>query len=235
MHKEQISYKEGATQFEGYLAYETASGKKPLVLVAHDWSGRNEFACGYAEKLAKLGYVGFAMDLYGHAKIGQTTEEKQQLIQPLLDDRQLLRRRISAALEKAKTLAMVDVQRIAAIGFCFGGLCVLDLARSGAKISGVVSFHGLLFGANLPNEEINAKILAIHGFDDPMVKPDQVLAFEQEMTGAGADWQLHTYGNTMHAFTNPVANDPSFGTVYNSVAERRAIIAMENFLKEIFA
>lgn len=235
MHKEFLSYQEGNVDFEGFLAYEKSSEPKPLVLVAPDWSGRNEFACVYAEKLAELGYIGFAIDMFGQGKVGKTTEEKQQLMQPLINDRQLLRRRISAAFDKAKTISMVDSTKIAAIGFCFGGLCVLDLARSGAKISGVVSFHGLLFGANLPAEKIHAKVLALHGFNDPMVQPDQVLAFEEEMTTANVDWQLYTFGNTMHAFTNPMANDPDLGTVYNPVAERRAIIAMKNFLQEIFA
>ena len=122
------------------------------------------------------------------------------------------------------------------MGFCFGGLCVLDLARSGADVKGVISFHGL-FNApeNLPNEPIKAKVLALHGQDDPMVPPEQVAALQKEMTNAGVDWQIHAYGNTMHAFTNPEANDPGFGTVYNAGADKRSWIAMKNFFEEIFA
>ncbi len=141
-----------------------------------------------------------------------------------------------SALNALKLLPWVDDSKIAAIGFCFGGLCSLDLARTGANLKGVVSFHGLL-GApgNTEGNLIKAKILALHGHDDPMVPVEQVIAFEKEMTLAGADWQLHTFGNTMHAFTNPVANNPDFGTVYQPDADRRSWLAMQNFLAEIFA
>jgi dienelactone hydrolase len=130
----------------------------------------------------------------------------------------------------------VDDSKIAAMGFCFGGLCVLDLARTGVDIKGVVSFHGLLGAlANAKGNKIKAKILALHGRDDPMGLPEQVLAFQEEMTLAGADWQFVTYGHTVHAFTNPVANDPGFGTVYQADADRRSWQAMQNFFAEIFA
>lgn len=147
----------------------------------------------------------------------------------------MLQRRMEAALAAVKLMPWTDGGRIAAIGFCFGGLCALDLARSGADIKGVVSFHGLL-GApeHTQNNRIKAKVLALHGHDDPMVPVEQVIAFEQEMTRAGADWQLHVYGNTMHAFTNPMANDPGFGTVYQKDADRRSWQSMKNFLEEIF-
>jgi dienelactone hydrolase len=128
----------------------------------------------------------------------------------------------------------VDDSRIAAIGFCFGGLCSLDLARAGADLKGVVSFHGLLGALDDNSHPIKAKILALHGHDDPMVPVEQVIAFEKEMTKAGADWQLHTFGNTQHAFTNPLANNPDFGTVYQPEADKRSWILMENFLAEIF-
>lgn len=229
-------YYEGETKLIGYYTFDDAfSGKRPAVLVAHDWSGCNDFSRKKAEKLAELGYVGFSIDMYGDGKIGDTKEEKTALIQPLLDDRALLARRINSAVEKVKTLDFVDSSRIGAIGFCFGGLCVLDLARSGANVSGVVSFHGLLFPPQHSLfSSIKAKILALHGHDDPMVPVEQVNAFETEMTNAHVDWQLHIYGQTMHAFTNPIANDPDFGTVYNSIADSRSWIAMKNFFLEIF-
>ncbi|HNU20621.1 MAG TPA: dienelactone hydrolase family protein, partial [Hydrogenophilus thermoluteolus] len=130
----------------------------------------------------------------------------------------------------------VDPEKVAAIGFCFGGLSVLDLARVGAPVKGVVSFHGLFTPpGNTTDNKITAKVLALHGWDDPMAKPDAVLAFAKEMTDAGADWQLHAYGHTMHAFTNPEANDPDFGTVYNAKADARSWQAMQNFLAELFA
>ena len=123
---------------------------------------------------------------------------------------------------------------ITAIGFCFGGLCALDVARSNADAAGVVSFHGLLNAPGNTADEIKPKVLALHGWDDPMATPDDVKAFGEEMTKAKADWQLHAYGGTMHAFTNPQANDPDFGTVYDADADRRSWQAMQNFLTELF-
>ena len=236
MLKKNISYQSDNTSLEGFLAYnDQHQEKRPAVIVAHDWSGRNQFACDKAEKLANLGYVGFALDMYGNAKTGSNNAEKTELMQPLMQDRTLLRQRILAAVETVKTIPTVDTNRIAAIGFCFGGLCVLDLARTGIAIRGVVSFHGLFKPAeNLANKLIKAKVLALHGADDPMASAEQVIAFEKEMTTAKADWQLHLYGNTMHAFTNPMANDPSFGTVYNKIADQRSWVAMQNFLTEVF-
>ena len=234
--KKTIEYKDHDVLLEGYYVFDDAiKNKRPLVMVNHDWTGRNEFANQKAEKLAELGYVGFAVDMFGKGKLGKTNEEKMELIQPLMADRNLLQRRMLAAFNTAKQLEQVDQNKTAAIGFCFGGLCVLDLARSGADVTGVVSFHGLLNG--LPEKkdtEIKAKILALHGFDDPMVPPDLVLAFEKEMTAAKADWQLHVFGNTMHAFTNPLANDPNLGTVYSACADKRSWIMMKDFLQEIF-
>lgn len=238
MHQtKKIDYQAGDTTLEAYCAYEdTTDGKRPGILIAHDWSGRNDFACRKAEALADLGYVGFALDMFGKGKIGNTKEEKSALIKPLIEDRTLLQQRMLAGLETLKSIEAVDKNRIAAIGFCFGGLCVLDLARSGAAIKGVVSFHGLL---NAPEEmrhhTIKAKILALHGYDDPMVTPDQVMAFADEMTEAHADWQLTMYGHTMHAFTNPQAHDKDFGTVYDQKADARSWIAMKDFFSEIFS
>lgn len=230
-----IEYRDGDTLLEGYLAKgKPSSSKKPAVIVVHDWSGKNDFACRKADALAELGYIGFALDMYGKGIIGNTKEEKSALIQPLMQDRYQLQQRILAAFNTVKKIPDVDPHKIAAIGFCFGGLCVLDLARSGADIAGVVSFHGLL-GApdNLPAPHIKSKVLVLHGYDDPMATPDQVIAFCNDMTTAKADWQLYMYGNTMHAFTNPQANDPAFGTVYNSTADSRSWQAMVDFFKEI--
>jgi len=236
MQNQKIEYQDENITLEGYLAYNSKiSGKRPLILIVHDWSGCNEFAQKKAEAIAELGYVGFAIDMFGKGKLGKTKEEKSQLIKPFMENRKLLRQRIIAAFTIAQKLEIVDTQRIAVMGFCFGGLCALDLARTGANIRGAVSFHGLLgTPANITQASIKAKILALHGHDDPMVPPEQVLAFQKEMTAASADWQMHIYGNTMHAFMNPVANDPDFGTVYNKSAETRAWQAMKNFFAEIF-
>jgi dienelactone hydrolase len=229
-----IDYQDGDTTLQAYVALdENLTGPRPAVLVAHDWTGRNEFACQKAEFLTSLGYVGIAIDMFGKGVLGQNNEQKMQLITPLVSDRAALRRRVLAGFDVAVADENVDGARVAAIGFCFGGMCVLDLARAGADLKGVVSFHGLL-GApeGVDAADIQAKILALHGHDDPMVPPEQVLAFQQEMTKAKVDWQMHIYGQTQHAFTNPQANDTQLGTVYNAVAERRALDAMEAFFRE---
>ncbi|PPD38560.1 MAG: carboxymethylenebutenolidase [Methylobacter sp.] len=232
-----VNYLDGELVLEGYFAFDDAqAGRRPAVLISHAWGGRDGFVADKAEKLAGLGYLGFALDMYGNGVLGASPEENGRLMQPFIDDRAMLQRRIKAALATVRLMPWVDDSKIAAIGFCFGGLCVLDLARTGAEIKGVVSFHGLL-GApgNLEGQPIKAKVLALHGHDDPMVRVEQVVAFEQEMTRAGVDWQVHAYGHTMHAFTNPVANNPDFGTVYQADADRRSWVAMQNFLAEIFA
>jgi len=232
-----VAYLDNGVVLEAFFAFDDAfSDRRPAVLINHAWGGRDAFVAGKAEQLAELGYVGFALDMYGKGILGSTPDENAALMQPFMDDRALLQQRITAALAAVKLLPWVDDARIAAIGFCFGGLGVLDLARTGAAIKGIVSFHGLL-GApdNLKGRAIKAKVLAMHGHDDPMVPVEQVVAFEQEMTEAGADWQFLTFGHTMHAFTNPVANNPGFGTVYQADADRRSWLAMKNFLAEIFA
>lgn len=232
-----VSYLDGDVVLEAFFAFDDGLlGRRPAVLINHAWGGRDGFVAEKAQKLAALGYVGFALDMYGKGILGSGPEENAKLMQPFMDDRGMLQKRSQAALAAVKLMPWVDDSKIAAIGFCFGGLCVLDLARTGADIKGVVSFHGLL-GApgNTGNNRIKAKVLALHGNDDPMVPVEQVIAFQQEMTHAGADWQLHCYGNTMHAFTNPVANNPDFGTVYQPAADRRSWQSLCNFLEEIFA
>ncbi|HSG58921.1 MAG TPA: dienelactone hydrolase family protein [Woeseiaceae bacterium] len=233
----QVEYADGDTILEGLLAWDDAAdGPRPGVMVSHAWAGRGELEDGKACALAELGYAGFAANLYGKGVRGNSPEENAALMQPFLDDRAMLQARMRLALETMREQAEVDDRQAAAIGFCFGGLCVLDLARSGEDLAGVVSFHGL-FGApaNTAGTPIRARVLALHGWDDPMATPDQVLALAAELTQQGADWQLHAYGNTLHAFTNPMANDPEFGTVYNPAADRRSWAAMAGFLEELFA
>ncbi|MEQ1529993.1 MAG: dienelactone hydrolase family protein [Methylococcales bacterium] len=232
-----VGYLDGDVLLEAFFAFDDAITKRrPAVLINHTWAGRDEFVAGKAKKLAELGYVGFAVDMYGKGILGSGPEENAKLMQPFMADRAMLQKRMQAALAAVKLMPWVDDSKIAAIGFCFGGLCVLDLARTGADLKGVVSFHGLLAPAdNIKDTPIKAKILAMHGHDDPLGPVAQAVAFEDEMTKAGADWQLLTFGHTMHAFTNPVANDPGRGMLYNSVADRRSWLAMQNFLAEIFA
>ena len=231
-----IDYQDSGVDLQGYFAWDDAIDQpRPGVMVSHAWRGRTEFENGKAEELAKLGYVGFALDLYGKGVQGTTIEENSALMQPFLDDREMLQNRLLESLDVLRHQGEVDTTRLGAMGFCFGGLCVLDLARTGADVSGVVSFHGL-FGSpgNTAENKIKAKVLVLHGWDDPMATPDQVVALAEELTAMGADWQIHGYGNTMHAFTNPDAADPDFGTVYQPEADRRSWNAMQDFLSEIF-
>ena len=231
-----VDYEQDGKVFEGYLAWDDArKGPLPGVLVSHAWGGAGEFEYGKARALAELGYAGFALDLYGKGVRGTSMEENAKLMQVLLDDRALLQKRMALALETAGRQPGVDRARMAAIGFCFGGLCVLDLARTGADLRAVASFHGLFFPpGNTEGKKIKAKVLALHGWNDPMAKPENVLALANELTEAGADWQLHAYGNTMHAFTNPDAAMPEHGLQYNAAADRRSWHALEGYLSEVF-
>lgn len=231
-----VGYLDGDVLLEGFFAYDDAiEGQRPTVMISHAWLGRNDFVAEKAVKLAEMGYFAFAVDMYGKDVLGKNKEEGIELMQPFMDDRSLVVRRMEAALFAIKRMPWTDDKNIAAIGFCFGGLCVLDLARSGADVKGVVSFHGLL---NAPekrqSENIKAKVLALHGHDDPMATTEQIIAIQQELTLAGADWQFHQYGHAMHAFTNPIANDPDFGTAYQADADKRSWVSMKNFLLEIF-
>ncbi len=237
MHTFEHVYYHQQQALHGYVAVDKENlTLKPAVLVVHDWSGRNAFVCDKADELATRGYVGFAVDMYGEGRIGNTIDEKQVLMQPLVSDRALLRARIMAAYHAILDMDGVDKQRIAIIGFCFGGLCALDLARAGADIVGAVSFHGSLHKpVHLPSHRVKAKVLVLHGYNDPMIKPNDVATFCDEMTQAHVDWQVHMYGNTQHAFTNPLAHDKQLGLVYQEQIARRAYQSMYNFFDEIFA
>jgi dienelactone hydrolase len=230
-----IEYRDGQTLLEGFFCHDDSRpGPLPALLIAHEWAGRGEFVERKARRLAWHGFATFALDMFGKGKRGTTTAECSALITPFVEDRALLARRITAALATVKGLPEVDTRRIGAMGFCFGGMCVLDLARAGADLRGVASVHGLLKPTGLPSPgKIRAKVLMLHGYDDPMGPPEDVLAIAKELTAAGADWQLHAYGNTRHAFTNPHANDPALGLMYDEVADRRAWHSLLQFLDEV--
>lgn len=231
-----IDYSQDGSTFEGYLAWDDSrSGPRPAIVISHAWGGAGEFEQERARDLAKLGYVGFCLDLYGKGIRGSSPEQNSKLMQPFLADRSLLQKRMQLAVQVAREQEEVDDSRVAAMGYCFGGLCVLDLARTGADVRGVVSFHGLFKApGNTAGNKIEAKVLALHGWNDPMVPPDAVVELASELTQAGADWQIHGFGHTMHAFTNPQANDPAHGLAYNEAASRRSWTMLVDFLAEIF-
>jgi len=232
-----VEYKHGEVTLEGYLAYDDASSdQRPGVLVVHEWYGLNENARMRAEKLAQLGYVALAVDIYGKGIRPKNNEEAGAQAGKYKGDRPLMRGRIIAALEELRRHPLVDSQRIAAIGYCFGGTTVLELARSGADIAGVVSFHG---GLDTPDpadaRNIKCKILVCHGADDPHVPAEQVTAFQNEMRSAGVDWQMIYYGGAVHSFTNSgLSTDNSQGAAYNADADRRSRGDMNQFFAEIF-
>lgn len=223
--------------FEGVIAWDdAAAGPRPGVLVVPNVLGQKEADNVTAEKLAALGYVGFAIDVFGQGKrTKRGSEDFAKYMNQMFADRALLRDRLHGSLAELKAQAEVDPARTAAIGFCFGGLCALDLARSGADLLGVVSFHGVY---RRPDYEtvapIRPKVLACHGWDDPLAPPEDFAGLARELTEGGADWQLHAYGHTGHAFTDPEANMPERGSVYQADAHRRSWQAMRNFLEEIF-
>ena len=232
-----VSWSEGGEEFEGLLALPDGDGPHPAVLVCHAWAGRSEHEEAVAKRLAGLGYVAMAGDVYGKGVRGEGKDECQALMEPLVSDRRgKLRARLTASLSALTGQAEAAPGKVAAAGYCFGGLCVLDMARGGMPVRGVAAFHAILGEDDKPGEgKIAPKVLAMQGYDDPMATPDDQRAFTEEMTRRGADWQLHLHGGVMHAFTNKDANDPDFGTVYDAQADRRSWRAFTAFLEETLA
>jgi dienelactone hydrolase len=231
-----VEYKQGDTTLEGYLAYDDAvQGKRPGVLVVHEWDGLGDYAKKRAEMLAQLGYVAFAADIYGKGVRPKGPQESGAEAGKYMKDRNLLRARALAGLDQLKNNSMVDPNKIAAIGYCFGGSTVLELARSGADLAGVVTFHG---GLSNPNPEdakkIKAKVLVLHGADDALVAQTDVEQFQKDMRDAKVDLTFVAYSGTVHAFTNPSVNDPAHGVQYNARSDQRSWQAMRDFFAEIF-
>lgn len=234
---EKIIYEDALKkQFEGVVVWDDSkTGQKPGILVSHMWSGQSEFEITKAKELAKLGYVGFAIDNYGKGLRAKNPQEAQKLMDGLDHDRPLLLSRMLLAVDTLKKHKAVDATKIAAIGFCFGGKCVLDLARSGTAIMGVVSFHGLLDPpVPHPKKEIKSAVLVLHGWEDPMALPDALVELSHEMNRYNADWNVHIYGHTGHAFTNPKAKFPEKGLFFEPSSNKRSWQSMCYFLKEIF-
>jgi len=234
--KKPVEYRVGDRVFEGLFVTDARrSAARPGIVVAHTIRGRSAFEESRAETLARSGYAAMAIDVYGKHAIGASFDECRARMDALKADRAALQKRLLAAVQALRQQPEVDGARLAAIGYCFGGLCALDIARTGADVAGVVSFHGLLDApGNTAGTRIAARVLVLHGWDDPLAPPQQVLKLAAELSDAGADWQLHAYGNVRHAFTNPAADPASGVTVYNAAADRRSWLAAGNFLSELF-
>jgi dienelactone hydrolase len=232
-----VEYKQDQTVLEGLSVYDTTvEGKRPAVLIVHQWKGLGDYEKKRAEMLARLGYNVFAVDIYGKGIRPNNPKDAAAEAAKYKDNRALLRARVRAGLDQLKGHPLTDAKRMTAMGYCFGGTTVLELARSGADISGVVSFHG---GLNTPNpgdaKNIKAKVLALHGADDPFVPLKEVEAFQEEMRQGGVDWQLVAFGGAVHSFTDwNAGHDNSKGAAYNERADKRSWEAMKQFFGELF-
>lgn len=232
MKNYEIEYQDGDVLLKAYVAEPTElNAKAPVVLISHMWAGREEFVEQKARYFAELGYIGFALDMYGNAKVGNSVEENMALMTPFMENRALLQSRIQAGFNAILDVAKADINKVVAIGYCFGGLCVQDLARVNNQIKGVISVHGLMKQAdNIPQGEFDAKVLLLHGADDPMVSDEDWFALRAELNNADCDWQKHDFGGVMHAFTNPQANDKAMGTVYDAQADTRSTKIINDFI-----
>ena len=227
---EPVHYSDGDAKLDGSIVYDKSlKGPRPGVVVVHDWMGPSDYTILRASQLATLGYVAFVADIYGADTRPKNPEEASKAAGKFKGDRQLLRKRVKLALAELRKSSHVNSKKIAAIGYCFGGTTVLELARSGADVAGVVTFHGGLDSLN------PAKVLVLHGADDPSVSPENLSAFEKELRDANVDWELVKLGNSVHSFSNPGAgSNKASGNAYNAEADRRSFELMKGFFKEIF-
>ncbi|ESQ14729.1 MAG TPA: dienelactone hydrolase family protein [Chromatiaceae bacterium] len=233
---EVIEYQDGDTRLTGYLVYDdSVESKRPGILVAHEWWGLNDYAKQRAGMLAELGYVAFALDMYGENRITSHAPDARGWMQQITSNVDAWRARALAGLNVLKSSERVDADRLAAIGYCFGGATVMQMAYAGADLDGVVSFHGSLPPAP-EGIEIKSKLLAAHGYDDGFVAREQVDAFQQSLAAANADWQLVIYGGARHSFTDPDAGEYGIDMLeYNAEADARSWQLMQDFLNEVFA
>jgi dienelactone hydrolase len=229
-----------AHEFEGESLESVFVGRRdgearPTVILIPTVMGVTDLEIGFGKQLVELGYNALVADLFGKEFHGAPRDVCFGEMARLRKDRGALRRRLQHVLELARGLDEVPDDRIVVAGYCFGGQCALDLARSGADIAAAVSFHGLFDAPDLPKEKISAKVAAFHGWDDPMVPPEMVVALGNELTQAGADWQIHAYGHVGHGFTNPNASELQIdGVAYNALAAERSWTSFVNLLEEVF-
>lgn len=238
MQHEIYRYSCGDLPSEGFVARKAGIAlPAPVVVICHHWSGRDALMDQRADEIAAMGYIAFAADLYGRHQTSTDRDTCASLMNPFIADRAMLRERLRATVAAAARIPGADGRRIVVIGFCFGGLCALDCARAALPgVVGVASFHGLFSPPNLGAQQpISARVLALHGFDDPLAPPDAMLALTKELNAAGAKWEVDAYGNTVHAFTNPAANARADGMAFDATICARAFTRLEGFLKECFA
>jgi len=238
--EEEVNYSSGATQLKGYIAYDDSfRGKRPAVLVVHEWWGHNEYARQRARQLAQLGYVAMALDMYGNGKQARHPEDAQKFSSEISSNIALAKQRFLAAMGQLQGLKRVDATKIAAIGYCFGGGVVLQMAREGVELKGVASFHGSLSTQHpAAPGAVKAKILVAHGGEDPFVGMDKLMAFIDEMNKAGASYKVVVYSGAKHSFTNPDASKYgkqfNLPLEYNPRADEDSWREMQLFLKDVF-
>jgi dienelactone hydrolase len=239
LKEENVTYMANGVALKGFVVYdESKTGKRPAVLVVHEWWGLNDYSKSRARQLAALGYVAMAVDMYGDGKIAANPQQAQELATPFYKDPHLSKTRLDAALKKVKEYKQTDAANVAAIGYCFGGSVVLNSAKLGADLKGVVSFHGGLTGAPAKKELLKAKILVCHGAADKFVSQQDVDTFKHAMDSIGADYTFKAYADATHAFTNPdatkIGKEFNMPIEYNAAADKASWSDMQNFLAGIF-
>lgn len=237
--EDSISYNLNGTTYIGFVTYDAnQEGKRPGILVVHEWWGLTNYTRNRAKQLAELGYIAMAVDMYGNGKTGDDPASAQALATPFYKDPTLAKTRLDAALNELKTYPQTDTTKTAAIGYCYGGFVVLNAAKLGANLKGVVSFHGDLSGVPVNKDSLNAKILVCHGEADKFVTPEAVAAFKKSMDSAGVDYTFKSYPNATHAFTNPGATALgqkfNMPIEYNAAADTASWNDMKEFFKKIF-
>lgn len=235
MQERLISYSEGDDAFDAVVVEPEGDEPRPAVLVCHAWGGRRELDVIKARALAEQGYVAAAVDVYGVGKRGTDQASSAALMTEMLENPDVLRRRLTAAFQAVRTLERVDPGRMGAMGLCFGGLCVQIMARMGLPLRGVASVHGLLKVGEKLEARPKARLLILHGQDDPLVPPEDIATWAEEMKRIDADWEMHSYPKVLHAFSDPGAAQPELGILYDAKADARSWATLLRFLGEVFA